>query len=34
MRELFGALCGLSDTAWALLVWGLVAAVIAVEVLR
>lgn len=34
MRNLIGAVLGLSDTAWALLVWGLVAAVIAIEVLR
>lgn len=34
MRELFSAVLGLSDTAWAMLLWGLVAVVIAVEVLR
>lgn len=34
MRELFCAVLWLSDTAWAMLLWGLVAVVIAVEVLR
>lgn len=34
MRDLIGAMLGLSDTALAVLLWGLVAVVIAVEVLR
>lgn len=34
MRNFFSVLLGLSDTALAVLLWGLVAAVIAVEVLR
>lgn len=34
MREVWSVVMGLSDTALALLLWGLVAVVIAVEVLR
>lgn len=34
MREVLSVVMGLSDTALALLLWGLVAVAIAVEVLR
>ena len=34
MREVWSVLCGLNDTAWAVVVWGLVAVVIGLEVLR